>query len=140
MNVSELMIGDLVNDSRITTQFRPCRIVNIDDNRCCVGLYDIDDEDEDMIGIYARHIEPIHLTEKILKANGFKGSKIFGWIYMNDVHDIKITVWLLSGTVEIDTYRDNLVVHPQYVHELQHALRICGLNDIADNFKIPKDN
>ena len=23
-----------------------------------------------------------------------------------------------------------------YVHELQHALRICGLNELADNFKI----
>ncbi|MBQ0088527.1 MAG: hypothetical protein KBT27_04250 [Prevotellaceae bacterium] len=24
----------------------------------------------------------------------------------------------------------------KYVHELQHALRLCGLNDLADNFKI----
>ena len=23
-----------------------------------------------------------------------------------------------------------------YVHELQHALRLCGLNELADNFKI----
>ena len=23
-----------------------------------------------------------------------------------------------------------------YVHELQHALRICGLNELADNFKV----
>ena len=24
----------------------------------------------------------------------------------------------------------------KHVHELQHALRLCGLNDLADNFKI----
>lgn len=24
----------------------------------------------------------------------------------------------------------------EYVHELQHALRVCGLSDIADNFKV----
>ena len=23
-----------------------------------------------------------------------------------------------------------------YLHELQHALRLCGLNDLADNFKL----
>ncbi len=23
-----------------------------------------------------------------------------------------------------------------YVHELQHALRLCGLTDLADNFKV----
>ena len=23
-----------------------------------------------------------------------------------------------------------------YVHELQHALRLCGLNELADNFKV----
>ena len=26
-----------------------------------------------------------------------------------------------------------------YVHELQHALRLCGLNELADSFQIQKD-
>lgn len=30
------------------------------------------------------------------------------------------------------------IVHKcgHYVHELQHALRLCGLNELADNFKV----
>lgn len=27
-------------------------------------------------------------------------------------------------------------IHIYYVHELQHALRLCGLNELADNFKV----
>ena len=28
------------------------------------------------------------------------------------------------------------VINLYYVHELQHALRLCGLNELADNFKL----
>lgn len=28
----------------------------------------------------------------------------------------------------------------QYIHELQHVLRPCGLNELADNFKMPFKN
>ena len=28
------------------------------------------------------------------------------------------------------------IYHLRYVHELQHALRLCGLDELADNFKL----
>lgn len=28
------------------------------------------------------------------------------------------------------------IYHLRYVHELQHALRLCGLDELADNFKV----
>ena len=136
MKASELMIGDLVNDSRITTQFRPSRIVNIDGNRCCVGLYYINDEDENIIGRYAKYIEPIHLTEEILKANGF--TKTDGWTYELYIEDgdwyFVIRIYDEGEFVCVDVAGG--VFSLCYVHTLQHAFRLCGLNDLADNFKI----
>lgn len=31
---------------------------------------------------------------------------------------------------------NELRINIDYVHELQQALRLCGLNELADNFKI----
>lgn len=36
---------------------------------------------------------------------------------------------------DCDQY-ERLIFVASYIHELQHALRLCGLNDLADNFKI----
>ena len=38
------------------------------------------------------------------------------WIYRNDDNDVYVPV--------------------HFVHELQHALRLMGLEDMADNFKV----
>lgn len=90
-------------------------------------------------------VEPIHLTEKILKANGWQ---------KNDPHWVSTlrrycykdgSEWSVSFTLQKgiwDAYIHNggelniNKFHPMYVHELQHALRLCGLNELADNFKV----
>lgn len=86
------------------------------------------------LGWDIEHIEPIPLTEEILNVNGFweEGggfAKFFPNVgkfttWKSRIEDIQCT---LLGTVELPL---------RYVHQLQHALRLCGLNDIADNFKI----
>ena len=61
--------------------------------------------------------------EEILEANGFGRDPLY--YEHNDGYDFFL------GNVR------SVHVGPlQYVHELQHALRLCGLNEIADNFKI----
>lgn len=92
-------------------------------------------------------IEPIPLTQSILEANGwivkknhvqkgnFGDSPLMLWhltenkILRNFVHEMEI-----SDLSSDEGYR--LRFRCDYVHELQHALRLCGLNYLADNFKV----
>lgn len=95
-------------------------------------------------------IEPITLTTEIVLKNGFEveeGGSIMGlaiedtftmniddeqgqhkWsiIITNGPWNIKIKVF---GMLAI-----SIVI--KYVHELQHALRLVGLNEVADNIKV----
>ncbi|MBR5377988.1 MAG: hypothetical protein IK135_02600 [Bacteroidales bacterium] len=95
--------------------------------------------------------DPIPVTQKILEANGFNtdgkfeicGGYTEAWILKDEEKVIKIHFFNGSfEELEIDTDKryfskfdnfDNL-----YVHELQHAFRLCGLVDLADNFVIEK--
>ncbi len=97
-------------------------------------------------------IEPIPLTKEILKANGFNenvGS--FGIEYLwttggiNKYYDVYIYVgkdqndelrWD-SIHIRIKFYNGDLsLFRKKYVHELRQALRMCGLDEMANNFKI----
>lgn len=91
-------------------------------------------------------IEAIPLTEEILKANGFE-------VCYESYYQTKFNIWSFAkkacveykiseltedyNHLKIFIYGDERVSIPiRYVHELQHALRLCGLNELADNFKI----
>lgn len=86
--------------------------------------------------------EPIPLTKEILKANGFSGSKIDKQYVLYDETDcplfsivirkknnMRYGFWIPVSWYGKGCYLD-------YIHELQHALRLCSLNELADNFKI----
>lgn len=98
---------------------------------------------EDAFGYASRKydkIMPIPLTAEILEKNGAEkeyewsrycisepyGREIYAGLRMDGVY--------LYADEEDDKW--NFFAHIRYVHELQHALRLCGLNDLADNFKI----
>lgn len=82
-------------------------------------------------------ISPIHLTAEILEKNGW-------WLENEDFYrhkGVDFLLWWYRGiwSVEIETkfgveYHSFTDIH--YVHELQHALRLCELNELANNFKI----
>ena len=63
-------------------------------------------------------LEPIPLSAKILKKNGLDKVPELSMVLNRDTMPMYHSPMLHS------------------VHELQHALRLCGLNDLADNFKI----
>lgn len=77
-------------------------------------------------------VKPIPLSEEILKENGWNCEE--GWFENKDVN------FLIAKVV--NKYKLCPVYHMKsfatilYVHELQHALRLCGLNDLADSFKV----
>lgn len=93
--------------------------------------------------------EPIPLTEWILKANGAYAANDRRSVIIDCFcYGVKDEVLLakyngayeLSVLTCVDSTGEPNEVYDlpcvKYVHELQHALRLCGLNEIADNFKV----
>lgn len=117
MEAKELMIGDWVS----------MRLPN--------GKYMADDQlmSVDAVKEGRLIVEPILLTEEILKANGWEliGNYDRDSFYAKDgVFNLN-----LSNNVFRLFVSCNVIVI-RYIHQLQHALRLCGLNEFADNFKL----
>lgn len=109
MTTKELMIGDLVHSTRYNVD---AKIIDV--NHDCVWL--------EVNGEWLRHliefVEPIKLTRKIMDKNfPYKEyGYIMGWVQNDD------------GTFcvcEIDDKGNNVILkNIQYVHEIQHMLRM----------------
>lgn len=74
-------------------------------------------------------LHPIPLTAEILERNGFRKLLTYGtekWVYDNfrlNVYDSGET-WRFCA----DTHRnEDSVIYIRFVHELQHALQLCGI-------------
>ena len=137
MKAKELMIGDWVNWHTYTNRPDYCKIKQISFDTRIEGSDDF-------------NCEPIPLTEDTLKANGFedKSEKArYGTVlYGLSVGNVSVTFEVDNG-LPILTIEDTADSSSQHniiclkdeiynVHELQHALRLCGLTELADNFKI----
>lgn len=81
-------------------------------------------------------VRPIPLTPEILEKNGFyKNATPNEYEYNYGVFDIFYNI--KHSLVRIELYERNCYEFTiGYVHEFQHALRLCGLTDLADNFKV----
>ena len=85
----------------------------------------------DSLGIARREVfnedlRPIPLTGEILEKNGFKLDKEDGWWWLTP--KIGITFWE-EGFFELDieNKQSSVDIHINYLHQLQHALRLCGI-------------
>lgn len=74
-------------------------------------------------------VEPILLTVDILKKNGFECIKSKEGIEPRRKDFRMDNCWYGDG------FRWNGIA-VVYVHQLQHILKMCGLKDLSDNFKI----
>lgn len=93
---------------------------------------------------YAIDILPIPLTKEMLSSNGFN-DKCYATL---QTEDCTIEICLDDNFLEVPMYirkktktNSNMdwnycFPHPHYVHQLQHILRICGLMELANNFKL----
>lgn len=70
------------------------------------------------------YYEPIPLTDDMLKANGIDEGEL-SYEFYDGYH-----FFLFKNATSVH------VGAIWFVHELQHALRLCGLEELADNFKI----
>ena len=88
---------------------------------------------------YSRDIQvkPIILTPKILEKNGFIKVNSQRYDYGSPDNDCYVKVNPKKNMIHVNgrNANSNLYSH-SFVHELQIALRLCGLNELADNFKI----
>ena len=102
MKTKELMIGDWVYGTEKKKYGRVDRLE-----------HDVEDES----------VEPIPLTEEILKKNGFLG---------NDYGEIIIGEWrIMCDYLNVAILHNEHVcldIPIRFVHELQHALRLCKID------------
>lgn len=95
----------------------------------------------------AYEFEPISLTPEILEKNGFEMFKYDGWVHYYRIFGNSAIPFVLHSMIggemlsqEVDIFSTstdtNCGIEINYVHELQHALRLCGLNKLAENFKV----
>ena len=138
MKANELMIGDYVIRKNVPKEIL---IVDaIDSIRNIVYL------DLDGLGITEKleNIEPVTPTPEILKKNEFEKAldedDIECYRYYNNAADGYIKITLYDGSdgdwrleiVNYDKFNDNEIRYKNEfsflkVHELQHALRLCGI-------------
>lgn len=127
MNTSELMIGDWILDGKEYAQVTSIAcggVIETTKNNYCP---------EDVV-------QYIPLTLEILGKNGWTDHNEYrGYVneekniafYFNPQGQIKLKVRSVFSWLETMNLKNIF-----YVHELQHALRLCGLSDIANNLKI----
>lgn len=92
---------------------------------------------------------PIEITRKLLEANGWEEHSYYSsfhnlsnYFFMKDKNGNHLE--LKHGTLAIwnDHEPDNdgvyydIIIPIKYVHQLQQVLRLAGLTDMANNFKI----
>lgn len=82
--------------------------------------------------VYFDEIEPIQLTAEIFELNGFDVTSTVA--RLREYYIVEYCFYDYS--VSMKNGFNTLFKKCTYVHELQHALRLCGLHELADNFKV----
>lgn len=116
MKANELMIGDKV----------VVKVLSQIPNTYIPHTWTANDYSRDI------QVKPIPLTPEILEKNGWKETEY--WYEYKDGNTIiqysLSNIWGIINGVEIEHFKC------EYVHQLQHLLRLCGLDELVDNFKV----
>lgn len=139
MKAEELMIGDwvtMVADAKrfpknVVNETILCKVVGLDKYKTegvrVANNFEFMDEDP-------YKLSPIYLTPKILEKNGFR--IIFEGelhtTYFQDIDgfavEIKIDCIVFTKLSMSNGLGYRVATECKYVHQLQHALRLCGIN------------
>ena len=128
----DLMVGDWIADNN---GFQ-WQIIGVGDDYAYATFegnegdpWEFDDKDDQP--------EPIPITPEILEKNGFikVNSQRYDYGYPDTDCYVKVNPKKNMIHVNGRNANSNLYSH-SFVHELQRALRLCGLDELADNFKV----
>lgn len=124
MKANELMIGDWVEitEPAIKGYYQALEIKRNETLGVVIGRYYF---------MWGDYIKPIPLTAEILEKNGWRWNDTREG-YVSDTFNLE---WDIVSHVAWLHIGEGFIVFT-YVHELQHALRLCGLNELADNFVV----
>lgn len=149
MKPEELMIGDWVNflidieggdtdyDPKVA-QYQPMKIVSLS------SWYNNDGEVESAEGVIndIDQVKPIPLTPEILEQNGFEyydnpvkslmTNTINGHYVEIRLDRKEMAIWYDYDENNDGVYSDCLFPLPYWLHDFQHALRLCGINKEID--------
>lgn len=162
MKANELMINDWVKFKADTFGEQKQRVDYLESERVQERL-----KDDEPIATTANgtffctsfalqeyQVEPIPISDEILKENGFIQKDIYKdgefWDYIYSQHDDEHDFYCKARFVdsrgiaccEFSYYTYGILscnvgsIKLRYVHEFQHAMRLVGLADLADNFKV----
>ena len=140
----DLMVGDWITNRNGF----PMQITNVGDDYAYATFegnegdpWEFDDKDDQP--------EPIEITRELLRANGWEEHsyyssfhKLSNYLFMKDKNGNHLD--LIHGTLAIwndhepdnDGVYSDILIPIKYVHQLQQALRLAGMTDMANNFKI----
>lgn len=129
MKANELMIGDWVYYKG--KEQMPCRVISIGGNSIKFDNGTPQDWMSD-----AKNFTPIPLTAEILEKNGFSHIMYSDAYYSIMIDDTYVelrkyknmAVWFNWKENNDGVYADYILPMPEFVHELQHALRLCNID------------
>ena len=122
LSVKSLQIGDYVN-----YRGQIIKVTSLYDKG---GSNEVGWSEKESVWVNADNVEPIPLTAEILEKNEFvlddewyiyteQGINIA--VAFRDDNEFVYDLSILTGSGSVD-------IHAKYVHELQHAMRLCNIN------------
>ena len=127
MKANELQIGDYVN-----YRGQIIKVTSLYDKG---GSNEVGWSEKESVWVNADNVEPIPLTSKILEKNGFKVTRNISSSRNKDVWSLHVSKYKIFYITE----HHNKKMFPyfwieigsnsdiKYVHQLQHALRLCEI-------------
>ena len=148
MKITDLMHGDWFNSKKGT-----CRINEI---RLFTAIVEYSDEAYQDNGNVSSEeidfeydIEPLPISEEIIKANGFKTyrdpSGVEFKLFVGTQTSVKLNpldesrwsfVVVKKDPAPFSVATESVSVITRHVHQMQHALRLMGLVELADKFTL----
>lgn len=134
MEINELQIGDLIEYSDTILRYKTKIYGFTEYGDAMIKALNR----EETIEMLLSYIEPIPITKKFIYDNNLSYKKI-----VDDIRTCGVILAEYDGVYMLDIFdraknRPIYTLHKpiKYIHELQHALRLFGLYELADNLII----
>ena len=132
MNVTDVQIGDWVLSKSMCA---PCKVVGIDpmEEPGREGYsFKLKGPNNILLFVRAVSVEPIPLTPEILEKNGFVPATngVSWYLRDDDTDECLLVLNKIHNAFVMSTA--GMTIGFQYVHQLQHLLRLCGITHIIE--------